>query len=198
MNDDNIPLRIKAIAAVPSRENPIKDCMEENMELVEKARDNSGKGLFSRILRRSASRLSLEAEQNELRAGFHYRSRALQLAVESKLQAVEEACNHVLVTGKSEIRRERQEFFADQVSRLSITMHQYAEEFNLEVDRRLQEIDATYKSPVIREKEEARLCRQIEDFHDMLETMAVEFQHIIKEGVRKDLPDSLGKKNHES
>jgi len=54
----------------------------------------------------------------QLRTGFEYRRRALQMAVETKLQAVEEMCNHLLVTGKSETPARTAEFFAAQSLKL--------------------------------------------------------------------------------
>lgn len=168
------------------RSNSITQTMNENESLVEAARENNTGGWIQRLIPDGATQMAVSAEQDELSIGFEYRRKALQLAAESKLQAVEEACNHVLVTGKSEIRRERQEFFADQVSRLSMSMHAYAEEFNTEIDQRLGEIETLYKSEIIRDRERARLVRQIEDFHSVLEDMASEFQQIIDEGVKAD------------
>lgn len=167
-----------------SRENPISTSMADNEALVSQAMEQNTGGWLHRILPDNRRRLTLGAERDELAAGFEYRRKSLQLAVDSKLQAVEEACNHVLVTGKSEIRRERQEFFADQVSRLAMSMHNYAEAFNTEIDQRLMEIERKYQTEIIREKERQRLIRQIEDFHIVLEEMATEFQQIINEGVK--------------
>ncbi len=65
----------------------------------------------------SENRALLEAALTN-KTGFEYRRRALHMAVEAKLQVIEEMCNHVLVTSKSEIRRQRQEFFAEQRLRL--------------------------------------------------------------------------------
>lgn len=168
------------------RSSPIAKSMSENESLVETARQKNTGSWLQRLVPDSATQMAIGAEQDELAVGFEYRRKALQLAVDSKLQAVEEACNHVLVTGKSEIRRERQEFFADQVSRLAMSMHEYAEAFNTEIDQRLGEIESRYKSDIIRDRERARLVRQIEGFHAVLEDMAAEFQQIIDEGVKAD------------
>ena len=169
-----------------ARDNPIHSTIEENADLVEKARARVDHRLLSRLMPEASTQLGREAELTELEAGFEYRRQILLLAVQSKVQAVEEACNHLLLTGKSEIRRERHEFFADQLSRLARSMHGYAEDFNAEIDLRLDEITTRYKSEIIRKKEEQRLCRQVEGFHQVLDEMATEFQQIINEGVHTD------------
>ncbi len=106
------------------------------------------------------------------------------MAVETKLQAVEEMCNHLLVTGKSEIRRERQEFFAGQSLKLQVAMDECAEAFNRQIDGRFQRLD-TLRHEYLRRKEEERLLKAVEQFHAMLDELAAEFVAIIHEGVNR-------------
>jgi len=163
--------------------NPIRTSMDENVALVKTVVDKPNHGLMRRLFPNAGERMARESELKELETGFEYRQRALRMAVESRLQAIEEACNHVLVTGKSEIRRERQEFFAEQVHKLAGKMHDYAERFNLEIDDRLKTLEQ-YEHDAIRKREEERLYRQLDNFHKMLDEMAKEFENIIHEGVK--------------
>jgi ABC-type methionine transport system ATPase subunit len=104
------------------------------------------------------------------------------MAVETKLQAVEEMCNQVLVTGKGEIRRQRQEFFAEQKLRLQETMNACTERFNAEMERRFEALDKM-RVEHMRKREEERLIRAVDEFHDMLEQLGADFLAIIHEGV---------------
>jgi hypothetical protein len=72
--------------------------MRENESLVELTREKNTGSWLQRLMPDGATQMAVSAEQDELAIGFEYRRKALQLAVDSKLQAVEEACNHVLVT----------------------------------------------------------------------------------------------------
>lgn len=106
------------------------------------------------------------------------------MAVETKLQAVEEMCNHLLVTGKSEIRRERQEFFAGQSLKLQAAMDECADAFNRQIDGRFQRLD-NLRNDYLRGREEERLLKAVEQFHAMLDELAAEFVAIIHEGVNR-------------
>ena len=97
---------------------------------------------------------------------------------------IEELCNHVLVTGKSEIRRQRQEFFAEQRLRLEQAMNDCADRFNAEMERRLETL-SRYQHPHLRQREEERLLKTIDQFQDMLEQLGREFMDIIQEGVSR-------------
>lgn len=158
--------------------------VQQNAELV----DNTLAQARTRILRRlfpgEMERLVQSHELTQLKTGFEFRRRALQMAVETKLQAVEEMCNHVLVTGKSEIRRERQEFFAGQSLRLQGAMNDCADSFNRELEQRFQRLE-NLKNDYLRRKEEERLLRIVDQFHGMLEELASEFIGIIHEGVKR-------------
>lgn len=113
----------------------------------------------------------------ELRQGFEYRQQALRMALETRLQAMEEHCNHVLVTGKAQYRRERNSFFARQLMELQEQMSGLADRFNLEVDQRLQKLDS-YHSDHLKQREQERLEKSIDDFMDTLDALMDDFKNI--------------------
>lgn len=117
-----------------------------------------------------------------LETGLDYRRRALRMAVESKLQAVEDMCNHVLMTGKSEVRRKRQEFFAGQRLQLQSALDDLAERFNGDMERRLLALDRI-SHPMLRDRESRRLENAIDEFHATLERLTADFLAIVEEGV---------------
>lgn len=162
----------------------IKAHVAENAVLVESALAKTDRSLFHRLFPTEAGQVIRRHEIESLKTGFDYRSRALRMAVESRLQAIEEMCNHVLVTGKSEIRRQRQEFFAEQRLRLERAMNDCAERFNAEMERRLTAL-ARYQHPYLRQREAERLLKGIDQFQAMLEQLGQEFMDIIQEGVSR-------------
>jgi hypothetical protein len=90
----------------------------------------------------------------------------------------------VLVAGKAEIRRQRQEFFANQMLKLRVTMDTCADQFNQQIERRFLNL-TRYQNESIRRKEEERLLRAIDQFHLMLDELSQEFMSIIHEGVSR-------------
>ncbi len=156
--------------------------VERNAELIDGTLSTTQTNFLGRFFPGQAERLADGHELVQLKTGFEYRRRALQMAVESKLQAVEEMCNHVLVTGKSEIRRQRQEFFAEQTLKLQVAMDQCAEQFGTQLDQRFQGLERL-RHEGLRAKEEERLERSVEQFYAMLDQLGKEFAAIIHEGV---------------
>jgi hypothetical protein len=158
--------------------------MQSNSALVAKTLDRNTHGLLTRLFPDELDQVVRSHEAEQLQTGFEYRRRALRMAVESKLQAVEEMCNHVLVTGKSEIRRKRQEFFAEQKLELEGSMNACAERFQAQIEPRLGALSAI-PNEHLREREEQRLLRAVDDFYDMLDQLGREFLDIIREGVSR-------------
>lgn len=158
--------------------------MESNTSLVAKTLGREAQGILARLFPREVDQIVQTHQLEQLQTGFEYRRRALQMAVETKLQAVEEMCNHLLVTGKSEIRRKRQEFFAEQKLKLQETMNAYAERFHTDMDRRFEAL-AGLRNGHLRQREEQRLLLAVDQFHDMLEQLGNEFLDIIREGVSR-------------
>ncbi len=148
------------------------------------ARNNRRSRFMRRLFPDDTAQVVYEHQLEQVKTGFEYRRRALHMAVETRLQAIEELCNHVLVTGKSEIRRQRQEFFADQMLKLQRVMDECAEQFHLQTERRFERLEQ-YRNEHLRLKEEERLMRSVDQFHAMLEELGREFMEIIHEGVKR-------------
>lgn len=107
---DNIPIAERNILDHEPRE--LTPHVAQNSELVDHTLTRAHANLMRRLFPSELERVVHAHELEQIKTGFDYRHRILHMAVETKMQAVEEMCNHLLVTGKSEIRRERQEFFA--------------------------------------------------------------------------------------
>jgi hypothetical protein len=156
--------------------------LEHNRMLVGRAMQRDEERFLARLFPSEAEREVRRHELDQLRSGFEYRRRALHLAVETKLQAVQEMCNDVLVTGKAEMRRKRHEFFAEEKLKLQQTMNQVTERFNAEMERRFDAI-GKLRHESLRDSEEQRLLRAVDQFHEMLDQLGGEFVAIIHEGV---------------
>jgi predicted HAD superfamily Cof-like phosphohydrolase len=88
----------------------------------------------------------------------------------------------VLVTGKAEMRRKRQEFFAEEKLKLVQSMNHVVERFHAEITARCEALDQQ-RIEAIRDREEQRLLRAVDQFHAMLDDLTAGFESIIHEGV---------------
>lgn len=154
----------------------------ENAGLVDNAKQRAHTNLVHRLFPGQEGRMVQAHELAQLQTGFDFRQRLLQMAVDTKLQAMEEMCNHLLVTGKGEMRCERQAFFAQKTLELQTKLDDNADKFNRQFDDRLQRLE-TIRHDHLRRREEERLIRTIDQFHAMLAELADEFMAIIHEGV---------------
>lgn len=118
----------------------------------------------------------------ELAQGFEHRRKALDMALETRLHSIREACNHVLVTGKTHLRQQRIEYFGDVYRDVEQRMNKLADEFLTDMDQRFEHMK-TYKSEVIRQREHQRLDRSVEHFIETLDVLMTEFRNIINEHI---------------
>lgn len=120
----------------------------------------------------------------ELEQGFEFRQKALAMTLETRLQTIEESCNHILITGKTYLRKQRSEFFAQELASLSKRMDEMADAFALRMDDRLKQVNK-YDSELIRQREKARLEKSVGDFLDTLDQLGMDFINIINESVHR-------------
>ena len=118
----------------------------------------------------------------ELAQGFEYRRAALSLAMESRLQSIREACNHVLVTGKTHLRQQRISYFGEVYRELENRMQDLADAYIEQADIRFARIDAI-SSEHLRERERARQQKAAMDFLDTLDRLMDEFRSIVSETI---------------
>lgn len=162
----------------------LKPHLNETQHLVDNVTRKTHANLLRRLFPGHEERALRDHELAQVGTEFEFRQRALTMAVETKLQALEEMCNHVLVTGKSEIRRKRQAFFAEQRLQLQQSMNQVAASFNTEMQQRFDALE-DIRQPFLREREEQRLMKSADQFGDMLDQLVREFADIINEGVSR-------------
>ncbi len=118
----------------------------------------------------------------ELALGFEHRRKAIGMALETRLHSIREACNHVLVTGKTHLRQQRLEYFAEVLRKVELRMNTLADEFLQDADQRFENLQ-NYKSEEIRSREKERLEKSVNDFLSTLDLLMEEFTNIINEHV---------------
>ncbi len=157
----------------------------ENQVMVHRTLDRHSRGIFSSIPDLASRKLSKSHLRKELEKGFEYRLKRLSLELDTDLHQVREESNHILVNTKTQLRRERMEFFARSYNEVMERFNDLTERFLTRLDERLQRLDR-YKSPVIREREEQRLSRSIDIFIATLDQLVEEYRSIISEQVNHE------------
>jgi hypothetical protein len=123
----------------------------------------------------------------ELAQGFEHRRKAISMSLETRLHSIREACNHVLVTGKTHLRQQRIEYFGDVLRQVEQRMNALADDFLSDADQRFQRLD-DYKSDDLKNRERLRLNKSVDDFLNTLDRLMDEFTSIINEHIDHQEP----------
>ncbi len=118
----------------------------------------------------------------ELEQGFEHRRKAIAMALESRLHSIREACNHALVMGKTDLREQRMAHYAEAMQRLDKRMNRLADDFLEEADQRFDRLER-YRNERIRQREQERLDKSVENFLTTLDRMMAEFNSIVTEHI---------------
>jgi hypothetical protein len=139
--------------------------------------------LLPALVNRQERLLVREHVAAELALGFEHRRVALGMVLESRLQAVREACNHVLVVGKTHLRQQRIDHFGQVYRQLESRMQDLADGFLAEADARYARLERI-ASEHLRARERARQEKAAMDFLDTIDCLMDEFRAILSENVQ--------------
>jgi hypothetical protein len=138
--------------------------------------------VLPRLLDRHEHRIVREHLAAELAQGFEHRREAMNLVMESRLQSIREACNHVLVTGKTHLRQERIVYFSEVYRQLETRMQALADAYIAAADARFARL-GNIGAKHLREREQKRQEKAALDFLDTLDALMDEFRGIVSETV---------------
>lgn len=178
MNTDNNEI-IDCLKRLPEQATRRGD---DNEHMVLRTLDQHSRKVFPVIFNRKERKLVRTHLLAELEQGFEHRRDALGMILETRLHSIREACNHVLVTGKTHLRQQRLEYFGKVYKKVTNSMDQLATEFLAEMDERFQRIEK-YHSLCIREREQQRLEKSVDDFLDTIDLLLEEFRSIVSENI---------------
>lgn len=175
------------------KQHDIIDCLEklperatrrgdDNERMVLRTMDQHNRRLFPAIFSKNERQLVRKHLLAELEQGFEHRRNALSMILETRLQSVREACNHVLVTGKTHMRQQRLEYFGKVYRNVAYSMDQLSSEFLMEMDERFKNI-GRFHSNSIRDREVRRLEKSVDTFLDTIDQLLEEFRNIVSENI---------------
>jgi exonuclease VII large subunit len=175
----SVPNNLKEIDDLPTDTTQrSEDNEQQAISAMQRYSSSSLMGVFNGKQRN----LIKKALASELELGFEHRHKAIDMALETRLHSIREACNHVLVTGKTHLRQQRLEYFGEALSRVEKRMGELADDFLQEADQRYQRLEG-YSSDAIREREKQRLEKSVNSFLSTLDSLMDEFSSIIHEHI---------------
>jgi hypothetical protein len=86
------------------------------------------------------------------------------------------------VTGKTHLRQQRLEYFGQVYRKVEVSMSTLSDQFLQDMDERFKRLDQ-FSSDSIRQREQARLEKSVDDFLTTLDSLMDEFRNIIHENI---------------
>lgn len=155
---------------------------EDNEVRVQQALSRHNGRFTTMLAGRDERKMVQDNLMGELSKGFEHRRHALGMVLESRLHSIREACNHILVTGKTHLRQQRLEYFGQVYRKVEISMSTLSDQFLQDMDERFKRLDQ-FSSDSIRLREQARLEKSVDDFLTTLDSLMDEFRNIIHENI---------------
>ena len=166
----------------------IRQEAEQRSTVVERQADQAlGRGPAAALqffLSGSERKLVRQAARDELGMGFEYRQQAISMALDLRLQSFREACNQVLVNGKTSLRKERLEYFARTYAEVEQHIDRLTEKFLTDLDQRFKNIER-FRHEALRQREQQRLEKRMDDYLDTFDRLMAQFASILNEEISR-------------
>jgi hypothetical protein len=163
-------------------ENPmVKDIVEEVTSYVEDYREGE-RIPWRKLFPTRQQRKIEEAKYKTVQARYDHQTRAIRVAHEAQLQAIQEMYNDFLVQGKAKIRKDRSEFFQEQYENLMMTLANKSQEFTCRMNAGYQQLEAiTVES--LRKRQERLIGTIADSYYETVEKLIRNFQRILDEEI---------------
>lgn len=113
---------------------------------------------------------------------YAFELRVLQTFHDAQIQVIQEMYNEFLIKGKAELRKDRAEFFQEQMNDLITAINEKSRDFLKKIEseyEHLKEISV----PFLREKQEKFIEKNVERYYETLNHLQDNFRNILNEEV---------------
>jgi len=165
----------------PEETSVMKDVVEEVAGYVEDYKDRE-RTIWQKVFPDRQQRHIELAKHKTVKARYEFQMRAIQIAHEAQLQGVQEMYNDFLVKGKAKIRKDRAEFFQQQMETLLTSVSNKSQEFTERMRGAYQQLESINVEK-LKERQE-RLIDNISDgYYETVEKLIKNFQQILDEEI---------------
>jgi hypothetical protein len=167
---------------VAPEETPMmRDIVEEVTGYVEDYKDRE-RTVWQKIFPDRQQRYIELAKNKTVKARYEFQMRAIQIAHEAQLQGIQEMYNDFLVKGKAKIRKDRAEFFQQQMDTLLTTISNKSQEFTERMRGAYQQLNAINETK-LKERQERLIDNIADGYYETVEKLIKNFQRILDEEI---------------
>jgi len=124
------------------------------------------------------------AKRKAIKAYYEQQTEALQIANEAQIQRIRELYNDFLVKGKAKIRKERSEFFQQQIDNLMTNLTLKSREFIERVNVEYQQMEKI-SVEFMRERQAQLIQNIVNGYYATVEKLINSFQQILDEEIHE-------------
>ncbi len=124
------------------------------------------------------------ARHKTVKARYEFLMKAMQVDHQAQLQGIQEMYNDFLIKGKAKIRKDRAEFFQQQLDILLTNLSQKSQEFGERISGAYEKLGAI-KIPFLHERQEQLIQTIITGYYDTAEKLIKNFQNILNEEIHR-------------
>ncbi|MEE4357083.1 MAG: hypothetical protein V2I97_11495 [Desulfococcaceae bacterium] len=143
---------------------------------------NNNKSFLKKLFPDKRQRENAEHDLRLARTEFDFREKALGIARDAQLQAIQEMYNDYLVRGKIPIRRERAEFVLEQKMMLENRVSILSQEFETSLMKNYEQAEKIH-IPSLKSRKMQMLDDTIDEYFNLVDQLRNSFKEILDEGV---------------
>jgi hypothetical protein len=122
------------------------------------------------------------AKFKTVRDRYEFEMRAIQIAHEAQLQGIQELYNEFLVKGKAKIRKDRSEFFQQQLEDLMTNLSNKSQDFTAHLNASYQQLEKI-SVDFMRKRQEQLVETIVDGYYETVEKLIKNFQNILNEEI---------------
>jgi len=167
---------------IAPEEHPVmREIVEDVSGYVEDYKDRE-RTLLQKVFPDRQQRFIELAKHKTVKARYEFQLRAVQIAHEAQLQAIQEMYNDFLVQGKAKIRKDRAEFFQQQFEALMNTLAGRSQDFSQRIKLAYQQVESISVES-LRKRQERLIDTIADSYYDTVEKLIDSFQRILDEEI---------------
>jgi len=167
---------------IAPEDHPVmREIVEEVSGYVEDYKDRE-RTLLQKVFPDRQQRYIELAKHKTVKARYEFQMRAVQIAHEAQLQAIQEMYNDFLVQGKAKIRKDRAEFFQQQFENLMTTLAHKSQEFSERIKSAYQQVE-TINIDSLKKRQERLVDTIADGYYETVEKLIRSFQRILDEEI---------------
>ena len=165
-------------------EHPVMKRVLEETDLYYEDHKVREQSIWQKMFPDQQQRQIEAARYKTVKDRYEFLRKAMQIDHQAQLQGIREMYNDFLIKGKAKIRKDRAEFFQQQLDILMTNLSQKSQEFGERISKAYEKLEMI-RIPFLRDRQEQLIQTIIAGYYETAEKLIKNFQNILNEEIHK-------------